>query len=97
MAGIDSKMAGIATYLPHFFYTAELVSMDDFLWYTDDDDDNFKSFIYIDSLCPKSFRRKRRTDVSHKFSYFFCTDDLINSYVLGEFDLRIFRVFKFRP
>jgi len=47
MAGIDSKMAGIATYLPHFFYTAELVSMDDFLWYTDDDDDdNFKSFIY---------------------------------------------------
>ena len=49
MAGIDSKMAGIATYLPHFFYTAELVSMDDFLWYTDDDDDNFKSFIYIEA------------------------------------------------
>ena len=49
MAGIDNKMAGIATYLPHFFYTAESVSRDDFLWYTDDDDDddyNFKSFIY---------------------------------------------------
>ena len=61
---------------------------------------NFKlvrHFFNSYSLCPKSFRRKRRTDVSHKFSYFFCTDDLINSYVLGEFDLRIFRVFKFRP
>ena len=46
MAGIASKMAGIATYLPHFFSTAELVYMDDFLWYTDDDDDNFESFIY---------------------------------------------------
>ena len=53
MAGIDSKMAGIATYLPHFFYTAELVSMDDFLWYTDDDDDNFKSFIYVGPLFGK--------------------------------------------
>ncbi len=52
MAGIDNKMAGIATYLPHFFYTAESVPTDDFLWYTDDDDDNFKSFIYIDKDPP---------------------------------------------
>ena len=61
MAGIDSKMAGIATYLPHFFYTAELVSMeDDFLWYTDDDDDDdkFKSFIYTSRSGLRLFHRQ---------------------------------------
>ena len=67
MAGIDSKMAGIATYLPHFFYTAELVSMDDCLWYTDDDDDNFKSFIYNKPIGPSALLETESVMVKIKF------------------------------